>query len=68
MFMFHKMSEIRGWSHDEMMGMSKRTFLRYYGYWYAEILNEERRMEWEEHKQELNKKSQENRQALGFRN
>ena len=67
MAMFHRMSEVRGWSHNEMMTMSKRVFMRYYGYWYAERLNEQRADEWEEHKSKLNKKSQENRQALGIK-
>jgi exonuclease I len=48
--------------------MSKRVFFRYYGYWYADRLNEERHQQWQEHKQKLNQKSQENRQALGIRN
>ena len=30
--MLHKMSEVRGWSHNEMMDMSKAVFLRYYGW------------------------------------
>jgi exonuclease I len=68
MVMLHRMSEVRGWSHDEMMNMSKRVFFRYYGYWYADRLNEERHQQWQEHKQKLNQKSQENRQALGIRN
>ena len=66
--MLHRMSEVRGWSHAEMMSMSKRVFFRYYGYWYADRLNEERYREWEEHKQKLNQKSQQNRQALGIKN
>ena len=48
--------------------MSKRTFLRYYGYWYIEQLNEERRIEWEEHKNKLKENSRQNREALGIRN
>lgn len=68
MVMLHRMSEVRGWSHDEMMNMSKRIFFRYYGYWYADRLNEERQNEWEEHKHKLQQKSQQNRQALGIRN
>jgi hypothetical protein len=35
------MSEIRGWSHQEMMSMPKRAFYRYYGYWYQDQLREE---------------------------
>jgi hypothetical protein len=39
--MLHKMSEIRGWSHDEMMEMNKSLFYRYYGYWYQDSLREQ---------------------------
>jgi len=66
--MLHKMSEVRGWSHNEMMDMSKSIFFRYYGYWYADQLNEERYREYQEHKQKLEQKSQKNREALGIRN
>ena len=66
MYPLHKMSEVRGWSHNEMMDMSKRVFLRYYGYWYADRLNEERDRIWEEKKRELETKSLNNRQTLGM--
>jgi hypothetical protein len=66
--MLHKMSEVRGWSHNEMMEMSKSIFFRYYGYWYADQLNDERYREYQEHKQQLEQKSQQNREALGIRN
>ena len=66
--MFHRMSEVRGWGHKEMMEMSKRVFFRYYGYWYADRLNEERMQEWNEHKNKLQEKSYKNREALGIRN
>ena len=49
--MLHKMSEVRGWSHNEMMDMSKSIFFRYYGYWYSDQLNEERYREYQDHKQ-----------------
>lgn len=39
--MLHKMSEIRGWTHTDMMSMPKVLFYRYYGYWYSDRLNEE---------------------------
>ena len=41
MYMLHKMSEVRCWSHNDMMDMSKTVFFRYYGYWYQERLAEE---------------------------
>ena len=49
-----------------MMNMSKKIFYRYYGYWYADRLNEERDRIWEEKKRELENKSLNNRQALGM--
>lgn len=49
--MLHKMSEVRGWSHDEMLNMDKALFYRYYGYWYADRLNEELEYEREKAKQ-----------------
>jgi len=48
--MLRVMAKENGWSHDEMMRMSRRVFLRYYGYWYAEKFNESMQMEWEEAK------------------
>jgi hypothetical protein len=48
--MLHAMSKERGWSHDEMMRMSKRVFFRYYGYWYAEEFNEVLQYEWDQAK------------------
>ena len=44
------MSEVRGWSHNEMMALPWRLFLRYYGYWYQDRLREEdelKRAKWE---------------------
>lgn len=32
------MAEVTGWTHEYMMKMDKRLFMRYYGYWYAEQL------------------------------
>jgi hypothetical protein len=49
--MLHKMSEVRGWSHDEMMKMPKSLFYRYYGYWYQERLVEEEIRKRDEQKQ-----------------
>lgn len=40
LYMLHVMSEVRGWSHDEMLKMNKRVFYRYYGYWYKDRINE----------------------------
>jgi hypothetical protein len=54
--MLHVMSTEHGWSHDEMMRMSRRTFLRYYGYWYAEQFNATIQQEWEEAKNEAKNK------------
>lgn len=62
--MLHKMSEVRGWGHDEMMSMSKTLFFRYYGYWYAEQINEERYRIWMDHKSKLEAKSAQNRKTL----
>lgn len=45
------MSEVRGWSHDEMMKMPKSLFYRYYGYWYQEQLIEREIQKREEAKQ-----------------
>lgn len=45
------MSEIRGWSHQEMLEMPKPVFYRYYGYWYQDNLREEERQKKEELKQ-----------------
>jgi hypothetical protein len=39
--MMHKMSELRGWTHSEMLSMPKPIFYRYYGYWYQDRLREE---------------------------
>lgn len=64
--MLHKMSELRGWSHEEMMAMSKELFYRYFGYWYAERFNEMMEREWENRKHELEAKSQERKQARGW--
>lgn len=60
------MSELRGWSHDEMMKMDKKVFMRYYGYWYADQINEYMYNEWMEHKRKIEQKSQENRRTLGI--
>lgn len=49
--MLHKMSEVRGWSHEEMMKMPKSLFYRYYGYWYQERLVEEEIRKRDEQKQ-----------------
>jgi hypothetical protein len=40
--MLHRMSEVRGWHHEEMMDMSQPLFYRYYGYWYQDRLQEDR--------------------------
>lgn len=54
--MLHKMSEVRGWTHEEMLRMDKRTFYRYYGYWYSERLIESIEIEQERQKQKNNDK------------
>jgi hypothetical protein len=59
--MLDVMSKERGWSHDEMMRMSRRVFLRYYGYWYAERFNEAIQQEWEEAKGKANRELNERR-------
>jgi len=51
--MLHKMSEVRKWSHSDMMNMSKEVFFRYYGYWYSEIFAEQKRQEKEEYKRKM---------------
>ena len=56
--MLHKMSEIRGWSHEEMMRMPKSIFFRYYGYWFSERFKEAKEAE----KEEMKRKIQENRE------
>lgn len=66
LYMLHKMSELRGWTHDEMLSMSKSVFLRYYGYWYMDQINQERQQKWDERKRELEAKSQQNRNKLGI--
>ncbi|MBF4468788.1 MAG: hypothetical protein ISP01_05220 [Methanobrevibacter arboriphilus] len=55
--MLHKMSEVRGWSHEEMLKMDKRTFYRYYGYWYAERLIDAWHIEEEKRKQKNSNKT-----------
>ena len=55
------MSMERGWSHEEMMRMSKRLFFRYFGYWYSEKFNETMQMEWEEAKNKATNKLNERR-------
>lgn len=45
MIMLHRMSKVRGWSHDTMMKMDKTIFYRYYGYWYMDCLIEEAEQE-----------------------
>jgi hypothetical protein len=45
LFILHKMSDTKGWSHSEMMKMKKSVLWRYFGYWYQEQLNEEARLE-----------------------
>lgn len=52
--MLHKMSEVRGWTHNEMMSMNKRIFYRYYGYWYSDRLKEEAAQKEAESKQQNN--------------
>lgn len=34
------MSTEKGWTHRDMMGMPWRLLLRYYGYWYQDLLRE----------------------------
>lgn len=60
------MSEVRGWSHDDMMKMSKSVFYRYYGYWYIDQLIQEQRYEEEERKRkgQSNKSKQRNYRQL----
>lgn len=53
MYMLHKMSEVRGWSHNDMMDMSKTVFFRYYGYWYQERLAEEEMYKRDEAKRKM---------------
>jgi len=53
--MLHKMSELRGWSHQEMMDMPKHIFFRYYGYYYQDQLRQE-----EEYKKQEDKQKKEN--------
>jgi hypothetical protein len=60
--MLHKMSEVRGWGHQDMMAMSKTLFYRYYGYWYQDQLNEERYQKWREANQKLQSKGKEARE------
>lgn len=43
--MLHKTSEVRGWTHSDMLMMDKEVFYRYYGYWYSDRLNEEAQYE-----------------------
>lgn len=43
--MLHVMSEVRGWSHEEMLKMDKRVFYRYYGYWYKDRIAEKEEYE-----------------------
>jgi len=64
--MMHKMSEVRGWSHEDMMKMSKSLFYRYYGYWYIDRLVEENHYEEEERKRkaEANKNKSRNFRPL----
>lgn len=54
--MLRVMAKENGWSHDEMMRMSRRVFLRYYGYWYADRFNEAMEQEWEEAKNKAKNK------------
>jgi hypothetical protein len=35
------MSEVRGWSYNDMMNMSQPLFYRFYGYWYQDRLEED---------------------------
>jgi hypothetical protein len=60
--MLHKMSEVRGWSHNDMMKMSKSLFYRYYGYWLQERLMEEEHQKREERKREAEQKRSQPRQ------
>lgn len=53
MYMLHKMSEVRGWSHSDMMHMSKKVFFRYYGYWYSERFAEAKHQEKQEYKRKM---------------
>lgn len=39
------MGKEMAWTHDYMMSMDKRLFLRYYGYWYQEQLYAEMQRE-----------------------
>lgn len=55
------MSEIRGWSHNDMMSMSKTVFYRYYGYWIQERLMEEEEQKRAERKQAQNSRKNEPR-------
>jgi len=59
--MLHKMSEVRGWSHDEMMKMPKSLFYRYYGYWYQERLVEEEIQKREDEKRKREARKNEHR-------
>ena len=54
--MLHRMSEVRGWGHTEMMKMPKRLFYRYYGYWYQDRLREQDQQEEEKRKADLERK------------
>ena len=59
--MLKAMAKEHGWGHEEMLRMSRRVFLRYYGYWYAERFNDSMQQEWEEAKNKANNKLNERR-------
>lgn len=65
LIMLSTMSTLKGWTHEYMMGMDKRMFFRYYGYWLQERLVEDDMNKEEEHKNKNNESMKNLRQRAG---
>ena len=46
--MLQTLAQVNGWTHDNMMSMSKRTLFRYYGVWLIRKIQEQEKREAEE--------------------
>ena len=60
--MFHRLSTEKGWTHEYMMGLPKRLFYRYYGYFYQDNLREK------DHQDEMDRERKLKEKESGPRN
>jgi hypothetical protein len=60
--MFHRVSDEKGWTHNEMMGMPKAVFHRYFNYIVQDRKDEEEANKEQQEKMERERELQQRRQ------